>query len=302
MRVLVSGGTGMVGRNLISNLPSKTYDILFPSRSEVNLLEKSTIDDYLKANKVELVIHCAGLVGGIAMNIANQATSLNHNTLMGLNLINSSYENGVSKFINLGSSCMYPKNLEKELSVDDLLTSKLEPTNEGYAVSKILVWKYLKFLTDDNFVGKTIIPCNLYGPYDNFDLKTAHLVPSALVKAHNSSISGEEIEIWGSGNAKREFMYVEDLVDFIVFFLDKFDRMPEECNVGTEDDLTVKQYYEKVCDTVEIDKKFKFLKEKPEGMTRKKLDISFQKSIGWMPNYSIDEGLKKTYAYYKKHN
>ena len=196
-----------------------------PSRSELNLLDKPKIDQYIKEKKVDAVIHCAGLFGGI-MNIENQATSFNNNTLMGLNLINSSFENGVSKFINLGSSCMYPRNLEKTLSINDLLTNKFEPTNEGYAISKILVWKYLKFLSNKNFSGKTIIPCNLFGPNDNFDLNTAHLIPSALAKAHNSSISGEKIEIWGTGSVKREFMYVEDLVDFIEFFLDNFNSMP----------------------------------------------------------------------------
>lgn len=300
MKVLVSGGTGMVGCNLLSHLNAKPYEVFSPTSSEVDLLNKSTIDQYLKENKVDVVIHCAGLVGGIAMNIANQANSLNNNTLMGLNLINSSFENGVSKFINLGSSCMYPKNLEKTLSIDDLLSDKFEPTNEGYAISKIIIWKYLKFLTNENFSGKTIIPCNLFGPNDNFDLKTAHLIPSALAKAHKSSISGEKIEIWGRGSAKREFMYVEDLADFIGFFLDNFDSMPEECNLGTEHDFTVKEYYEKVCKTVGIDQEFIFLTDKPEGMKRKKLDISFQKSIGWMPKNTIEEGLRKTYEYYKK--
>lgn len=292
----------MVGSNLLRHLSSKHYEILSPARSKINLLDKLSIDNYFKTHKPDTVIHCAGVVGGIAMNIDNQAKSLNCNTLMGLNLINSSFENGVTKFINLGSSCMYPKNLERELSTDDLLKSELEPTNEGYAMSKLLVWKYLKFITNKNFKGKTIIPCNLFGPNDNFDLKTAHLIPAALVKAHNSSITGDSIEIWGSGKAKREFMYVEDLADFIEFFLTNFETMPEECNLGTEDDFTIKEYYEKVCDTVGTEKKFCFLEDKPQGMTRKKLDITFQKSLNWMPKHSIKEGLEKTYEYYKKNN
>tara|TARA_X000000950_G_scaffold189511_1_gene229064 strand:+ start:4450 stop:5358 length:909 start_codon:yes stop_codon:yes gene_type:complete len=299
MNVLVAGGSGMVGHNLISHLSNKPYKIFFPSSSKVNLLDKSKIDQYIKKNKIDVVIHCAGLVGGISMNIANQAQFLNKNTLMGLNLINSSFENGVSKFINLGSSCMYPRNLEKNLSIDDLLTSKFEPTNEGYAISKILIWKYLKFLTNNNFLGKTIIPCNLYGPNDNFDLNTAHLIPAAIAKAHNSRTSGEKIEIWGTGSARREFMYVEDLTDFIGFFLDNFNSMPDECNLGTEHDFTVKEYYENVCHTVGIEQEFIFLKNKPEGMKRKKLDISFQKSINWIPKNSLQMGLKKTYEYFK---
>ena len=278
MKLLISGGSGMVGTNLRKHIPNEQYQILSPSKSELNLLNKEDVNFYLKKNKPDIVIHCAGLVGGIAMNINNQALSMHNNTLMGLNLINASKENGIKKFINLGSSCMYPKDLNDELKIQDLLSGKLEPTNEGYAISKILIWKYLKYSSDDNFVGKTIIPCNLYGPFDNFDPIKAHLIPAAIVKAHNARNKNQRIEIWGKGEVKREFLYVEDLVDFIMIFLKNFDNMPAECNLGAEKDYTVLEFYEKICDTVGIQKNFVFLTEKPTGMKRKKLQIDFQKS------------------------
>ncbi len=300
MKILISGGNGMVGTNLKKHLSLDQHQILSPSRSELDLLNKEDVNFYLKKNKPDAVIHCAGLVGGIAMNINNQALSLHNNTVMGINLINASNDNGIKKFINLGSSCMYPKDFSDELRIEDLLSGKLEPTNEGYAISKILIWKYLKHLSDDGFVGKTIIPCNLYGPFDNFDPINAHLIPAAIVKAHNARYKNQKIEIWGKGEVKREFLFVEDLADFIKVFLDNFDSMPEECNLGAEEDHTVLEFYEKICDTVGIQKNFVFLTEKPTGMKRKKLYIDFQKSINWKPKFNLEQGLNKTYEFYKK--
>lgn len=300
MKILISGGNGMVGTNLRKHLSSDDHHILSPSSSELNLLHKDAVNSYLKEKKPDVVIHCAGLVGGIVMNINNQALSLHNNTVMGLNLINASKENGIKKFVNLGSSCMYPKDLNNELRIEDLLSGKLEPTNEGYAISKILIWKYLKHISDNDFVGKTIIPCNLYGPYDNFDPINAHLIPAAIVKAHNAKDKDQKIEIWGKGEVKREFLFVEDLANFIKIFLNNFDSMPTECNLGAEEDYTVLEFYEKICDTVGIQKNFVFLSEKPTGMKRKKLHIDFQESINWKPKFNLEEGLSKTYEFYKK--
>lgn len=300
MKILISGGNGMVGTNLREYLSTDHHQILSPNRSELNLLNKEAVNFYLKENKPDTVIHCAGLVGGIAMNINNQALSLHNNTLMGLNLISASKDNGVKKFINLGSSCMYPKDLNGELKVKDLLSAKLEPTNEGYAISKILIWKYLKYLSDDAFVGKTIIPCNLYGPFDNFDPINAHLIPAAIVKAHNARHKNQKIEIWGKGEVKREFLFVKDLANFIKIFLESFDSMPAECNLGAEKDYTVLEFYKKICDTVGIQENFVFLTEKPTGMKRKKLQIDFQKSINWKPKYNLEQGLGETYEFFKK--
>ncbi len=300
MKILISGGNGMVGTNLRNNLSPINHQIFSPTSKELNLLDKDAVNFYLSKNKPDTVIHCAGLVGGIAMNINNQALSLHNNTVMGLNLINASKDNGIKKFINLGSSCMYPKDLSKELEIADLLTEKLEPTNEGYAISKILIWKYLKYMSDEKFVGKTIIPCNLYGPFDSFDPMNAHLIPAAIVKAHTARNTNKKIEIWGKGEAKREFLYVEDLVNFINVFLDNFDNMPTECNLGAERDYTVLEFYEKICDTIGIKKNFVFLAEKPTGMKRKKLQIDFQKSIDWKPKFNLELGLEKTYEYYQK--
>lgn len=300
MKIFISGSNGMVGRNLSNLLSVNGYDLLTPSRQEVDLLDELLIDNFLKKHKPDIIIHCAGVVGGIAMNIENQAFSLNSNTLMGINLINSAKRNGVPRFINLASSCMYPKNILDELKIDDLLSGKLEPTNEGYAIAKILVWKYLNYSSNKNFKGKTIIPCNLYGPYDNFDLSSAHLIPAAIMKVHSSLERGDSIEIWGRGIVRREFMYAEDMVDFIRVFLERFDDMPNECNLGIENDYTILDYYEKICDVVGAKKEFILREEKPEGMKRKKLDISFQKSINWKPQHSLKHGIEKTYDFFKK--
>ena len=291
----------MVGSNLVNKLKkNKSFDVFAPKRSELNLLSKKNIDSYLNSKKINLIIHCAGLVGGIQMNIESQQKSLYENTIMGFNLITAAKYNGVNKFINLGSSCMYPRNLDKDYLESDLLTGSLEPTNEGYAISKIAVWKYLNFASDAEFQGKTIIPCNLYGENDNFGEKTSHLIPAIIRKVHEAKINSTQILIWGDGSARREFAYIGNFVSFVEYCIHNFSDIPNEVNFGTKNDHTIKEFYDIACNIIGAKQNYKFDLSKPVGMNKKKVDTSFQKKHKIIEKYSLEDGIKKTYNFYLK--
>lgn len=299
MKIFLSGGNGMVGTNLRKTLEeSSHYEVLAPNKNTLNLLDKLKLKEYFLEEKPDMVIHCAGIVGGIKMNIQNQAKSLEENTLMAMNLISVSKETGVTKFLNLGSSCMYPKDLEKELKISDLLTNLLEPTNEGYALAKIFAWKYLNFMSDQSFIGKTAIPCNLFGEYDKFDEGRSHLLPAIIRKVKESKENGTQIEIWGDGSARREFMYVGDFVKIILIVIEKFDTFPREFNLGCETDYTILEYYKKVCEVLDAKQDFKFKLDEPTGMRRKKLDISFQKAFNLEYSFELCKGIRNTYKFF----
>ena len=218
MKILITGGTGMVGKNLIEYLSSKTkYILLYPNRQELNLLNFDQVNLFISKQKPDLIIHSAGLVGGIQANIKSPYSFIYQNLLMGLNLVQAAISNNVQNFINLGSSCMYPRKIKRELKESDILKGELEPTNEGYAISKIAIAKLCEFAKNEfNLSYKTIIPCNLYGKWDSFEQKKSHLIPAVIHKLHEAKKNNEVATIWGDGSARREFMFVEDLADFII--------------------------------------------------------------------------------------
>ena len=211
-KILVTGGSGMVGKNLIEFLQtSSDYQIFSPTRKEFDLLNQNQVNLYLQNLSPDIVIHCAGLVGGIQANINKPYSFLYENIMMGANIINASSNNNIRKLINLGSSCMYPKDCNK-IKEDSILSGKLEPTNEGYALAKISVGKLCQFIKKEKKLNyKTLIPCNLYGKWDNFDSEKSHMIPAAIKKIHNAKLNKSVPVIWGDGMSRREFMYVEDL-------------------------------------------------------------------------------------------
>lgn len=300
MKILITGGSGMVGRNLIYYLNKITkHEIFYPSSSELNLLNYNSVKNYIKKIKPDAIIHCAGRVGGIQDNIENPYSFLHHNLIIGANIIEAAIFNKTQKLINLGSSCMYPKNLERELYEEDLLTGELEPTNEGYAIAKISVAKLCEFAKKEfNLNYKTIIPCNIYGKWDKFDPKNSHMIPAVIRKLHLSKSSNETAEIWGDGSARREFMYAEDLADFINYSLINYDLLESYTNVGLGYDYSILDYYKEVASVVKYKGDFKFDLTKPSGMKRKLCSIKKQKKIGWIPKYTLNEGLTKTYEFY----
>ena len=302
MKILITGGSGMVGKNLIEFLQKTSdYKLYYPKSSELNLLDKDNVEHYVKVGGFDAVIHCAGLVGGIQANIQSPFSFLNLNLQMGINLINAAVSFKIPRFINLGSSCMYPKDQDRKLEEKDILTGKLEPTNEGYAIAKIAVSKLVEYSAIEygqNY--KTIIPCNLYGKYDKFDPENSHMIPAVIRKLHIAKSLNHNAEIWGDGTARREFMYAEDLADFIKFSLENYDQLEPLTNVGLGYDYSIFEYYQTIADVVGFKGEFMFNHDKPSGMKRKLCSIKKQQSLGWKSNFTLREGLEKTYKFYLK--
>tara|TARA_X000000950_G_scaffold36548_1_gene39059 strand:- start:15632 stop:16552 length:921 start_codon:yes stop_codon:yes gene_type:complete len=302
MKILLTGGSGMVGKNVFEHLSKNTTYILFkPSRLELDLLKYDQVLRFLKRNKIESIIHCAGLVGGIQANILRPYSFLVENIEMGLNLVQAAIELKIPKLINLGSSCMYPKNITESISEEQILTGKLEPTNEGYALAKIIIAKMCEY-SNRQFLSnyKTIVPCNLYGKYDSFEPEKSHMIPAAIRKIVLAKKNQDKVEIWGDGTVRREFMYVEDLADFIVFALKNYSKIESLTNVGLGYDFSILDYYKKICEVIGYNAKFRFNINKPVGMRRKLCSVSKIESLGWKASHSLEEGLQKTYKYYEE--
>lgn len=301
--ILITGSTGMVGRNLLQSLTNTDYKILNPRRSELDLTNAMDVANYFKSNKIDIVIHAAGLVGGIQANIKKPYSFLTINAQIGLNVINACVETRVQKVINLASSCMYPKDCDSELTEDMILTGPLEPTNEGYALAKIITTKMCEYAFSQFHLDyKTIIPCNLYGEYDNFDPIYSHMIPAVIRKVHHAKISNSKVEVWGTGNVRREFMYVGDLVDFIKWSMDYYEKIPRIINVGLGYDYSIKEYYQTISEVIGYTGGFIFDISKPEGMNRKLCSVKKQVLLGWKPKNSLRQGIEKTYNFYLKNH
>ena len=301
--VLITGSTGMVGRNAAEMLIEKEFKILTPTRSELDLMNSEEVMRYFKSNQIDIVLHAAGLVGGIQANIEKPYSFLSVNSQIALNVINASIETGIERLINLGSSCMYPKNCQDELTEDLILTGSLEPTNEGYAIAKIMASKLCDYAQSEFGLSyKTLIPCNLYGKYDNFHPVKSHMIPAVIRKVHEAAKTNNPVEIWGTGEARREFMFVEDLIDFITWSLDNYDQLPNLMNIGLGHDYSIKEYYQAIAEVIGFTGDFTYDLSKPEGMKRKLCSIQKQSQLGWKPKHSLKEGLEKTYQFYLKNH
>lgn len=299
MRVFVSGGSGMVGKNLVELLVKRNIDVLYPTSDIVNLLDKVRLNNFIKKNRPNVIIHCAGLVGGIQANILRPYSFLRVNLEMGLNIVECAIENKIEKLINLGSSCMYPTGNDLELKEKDILNGPLEKTNEGYAIAKIAIAKLCEFAGKEHGLNyKTIIPCNLYGKWDKFDPKTSHMIPGAIRKIHEAKSSYISPIIWGDGSARREFMYAEDLADFIHWSFDNYNLLDSYTNLGIGKDWSILEYYQEISKIIGFNGSFEYDLKKPTGMQRKLCSIEKQKKLGWKPKHSLKQGLKKTYEFY----
>ena len=301
IRIFVSGSSGMPGKNLVNKL---NYKIFAPNRNKLNLFHFNKIKTYLKKKKINFVVHCAAKVGGIQDNVDNQLQYLNENLNINKNVIMASYEAGIKNFINISSSCIYPRNFKKKLDEGLIFKGDFEPTNEGYAVSKFLSMEMCKFISEKKgFNYKTLIPCNLYGPNDNYDLEKSHLLAAIIRKLNEAKKrKNPKIEIWGNGKARREFMYVSDLSLAILFSIKNFEKIPNVLNIGTGVDYTVEQYYKIASKIIYPNAKFFFNKKKPSGMQRKLLNTSKATKLGWISKVKLESGIKKTQkAYLKKY-
>lgn len=300
--MLLTGSTGMVGRNILEHANISKFDWLTPSSKELNLLNFSEVDNYISSNMPDIIIHTAGKVGGIEANMALPVSFLVENIDMGRNLIIGAKNNGVKRLLNLSSSCMYPRNAKNPLNENIILTGELEPTNEGYALAKIFTTKLCEYINkeDNDFAYKTVIPCNLYGRFDKFNPKHSHMLPAVIKKLHDAKErKKKEIDIWGDGLAKREFMYAGDFADFIFFAIENFHEMPQNINVGLGHDFTINEYYKVISSVIGYDGKFVHDLSKPVGMKQKLVDTAKLNEFGWNYSTSLERGIEKTYEYYK---
>lgn len=299
--VLMTGGSGLVGRNLLEHPRRADWHVVAPKSAELDLRSWPQTEAYLRNLRPNYVVHCAGRVGGIQANIAHPVDFLVENTDMARNLLLAARDAGVTRVLNLGSSCMYPRDAANPLTESLLLRGELEPTNEGYALAKIFAVRLCQYISreDSRFQFKTLIPCNLYGRGDKFDERHSHLVPAVIVKLHKALRDGvDSIEIWGDGTARREFMYAGDLADAVYFALGHFDALPDLMNIGCGTDRSVYDYYLAAAKAMGWGGEFKFDLSKPVGMKQKLLDVGRQTEMGWRPSTSLEDGIALTYQYY----
>ena len=299
--LLLTGGSGLVGRNIQNHFASNKWNIIAPSSNDLNLMDYISVKSFFNECKPDIVLHCAGRVGGISANIEEPVAFLDSNIVIGRNVIMGAREAKIKKLINLASTCIYPREAQNPLKEKYILEGKLEPTNEGYAIAKIVALRLCQYIRkeDPSYNYKTLIPCNLYGRFDKFDPKNSHLLPAIIHKVHQAKITGKQsVEIWGDGSARREFMYIEDLADAIYFALESISDIPDLMNIGVGTDYTIKEYYESVALVLGWQGEFVFDYSKPTGMAQKLSDTSLQLKWGWQPKTTLKEGIRSTYKYY----
>ena len=250
-RILLTGGRGMVGQNVLAAADTLTID--HPSSSDLDLTRATDVLSYIQDTKPDLIIHAAGKVGGIQANMADPVGFLDKNLAIGRNLIMGAYEAGVPELLNLASTCIYPRAAENPLRENMVLTGELEPTNEGYAIAKIAALRLCEYIRKQRpeLQYKTLIPCNLYGPHDNFHPEKSHLLPAIIRKVHDAKQKGEaQVEIWGDGTARREFMFAGDLAEVVLKAGANMSTLPDLMNTGLGHDHSINDYYQAVADAL----------------------------------------------------
>jgi GDP-L-fucose synthase len=298
-RVFVAGHNGMVGRALMRRLADTGATLLTADRHSVDLRDQAAVRGWFAAERPEAVFVAAAKVGGILANNSRPAEFLYDNLIIETNLIEAAYRTGVEKLLFLGSSCIYPKLAEQPIREESLLTGPLEPTNEWYAVAKIAGIKLCQAYRRQygcNYIS--VMPTNLYGPHDNFDLQTSHVLPALLRKTHEAKAAGAaEMKIWGTGKALREFLHVDDLADACVFLMERYEG-EEFFNIGTGADISINELAQRIAGVVGWQGRFVHELDKPDGTPRKLLDVSRLKALGWTARIALDDGLRATYDWF----
>jgi GDP-L-fucose synthase len=297
-RILVAGANGMVGSAIVRNLKSKGYtNIIKGTRDDVDFTNQDETERYFCSEEPEYVFVAAAKVGGIMANNNYKADFLTENLQIQTNLIQQSYNFGVKKLLFLGSSCIYPKFATQPITEDQLMTGPLEPTNDAYAIAKIAGIKMCQAYREQyGFNAISLMPTNLYGPNDNFDLETSHVLPALVKKFHDASL-GESVTLWGDGSAMREFLHVDDLAEACYFCMQDYDES-QHINVGTGEDVTIKELAAMIADVVGFVGNIKWDTTKPNGTPRKVMNVDKIKSLGWEPKISLYEGINETYKWY----
>jgi GDP-L-fucose synthase len=304
-RVYVAGHRGLVGSALVRRLEAEGFtNVLTVSRDQVDLRDQSEVSHWFKANRPEYVFLVAGTVGGILANSTRPAEFIYDNMMIHGTVVHSAYETGVSKLLYLGSSCIYPRDADQPIGEDALLTGPLEATNEWYAIAKIAGIKLCQAYRRQygcDFISA--MPTNLYGPGDNFDLESSHVIPALMRKFHDAKVAAaggapNEVTVWGTGSAFREFLHVDDLASACLFLMEHYDG-EAHINVGTGVDLSIRELAETIRDVVNPDAEIVWDTSKPDGTPRKLLDVGRLRTLGWSPTVELRDGLAATYAWFR---
>jgi GDP-L-fucose synthase len=300
-KIFVAGHRGMVGSALIRRLEAEGFkNLLTRDRSQLDLTDESAVVKFFADEQPAVVLVAAAKVGGIKANNDFPVEFLLENLRIQNNVIRSAYESGVRKLLFLGSSCIYPKFAPQPILETALLTGALEPTNEAYAIAKIAGIKLCQAYARE--YGRTFIsamPTNLYGPNDNFDLETSHVLAALLRKAHEAKMQNEQkLVVWGTGEPRREFLHVDDMASACLLLLEKYDS-PEIINVGCGEDISIRELAELICDVVGFDGELAWDTSKPDGTPRKLLDVTKLRALGWQPAISLRDGIARTYEWFR---
>ena len=302
-RIFVAGHRGLVGSAVVRKLEAEGFtNVLVASRDQLDLRDQAAVNYWFRANRPEYVYLVAGTVGGIMANSTRPAEFIYDNMMIHATVVQAAHQYASAKLLYLGSSCIYPRDAHQPMTEEALLTGQLEPTNEAYAIAKIAGIKLCQSYRrqyGSNFVSA--MPTNLYGPNDNFDLTSSHVLPALIRKFHDAKLEGgDSVEIWGSGTPRREFLHVDDLAAACLFLMEHYDD-ESHINVGTGVDVTIRELAETVRDVVYPAAELRFDASKPDGAPRKLLDITRLKDVGWSPRIELRTGIESTYRWFLEH-
>lgn len=300
MSALIAGSTGLVGTALVQAFIETGHEVLVVNRKVLDLCDLKAIKDFVNKHKPEIIVDAAALVGGIAANDSHPVEFLTQNLQIQNNLMAAAFEAEVPKFVFLGSSCIYPKNAPQPIKEEYLLTGPLEETNSAYAIAKIAGIEMLNSYRKEYGVKWiSLMPTNLYGPSDNFNLETSHVLPALLRKFLEATKRGESfVEVWGTGTPRREFLHVDDLASAVLIALERYDSTLH-LNIGTGSDISIKELATKIAGIVGFTGEIKWNTKRPDGTPQKALDISRISSLGWRPRITLDEGIASTLTWLK---